>query len=405
MNNIDISYKNYSKKSDIHGTVLYPAVMVAPMQKKILGELISTTEVKSVFDPFHGSGTALYETMEIDNSIYLIGCDINPLANLITKVKLQGISKDIDKSIESLVSNLKDDEYDSLYTFKNMEKWFKNDIAEELKKIRSAIIKVKNKKDRLYFWYILCDIIRKYSNTRSSTYKLHKKEEKRINNIENTVIKDFISNINKYKKAFYHSTDRFTLYKNDINEIIDGFSDREFDISITSPPYGENATTVPYGQFSILALLWIDKKDLELEGWELDTYSKIDYKSLGGINKTIKLTEFENGLIEPYIKNICDRKKKKVLNFFNDYFYFLKRLCKVTDKYIVMTLGNRRVDKVKINLTDITNKFLENNMFKTINIMEREIPIKRIPKVTSKVGDSSVESMNYEYIIISKRKK
>ncbi len=403
MKNIDISYKNYSKKNDIHGTVLYPAVMVAPMQKKVLEELIKETEVKSIFDPFHGSGTALYEAMEIDPEIYLTGCDINPLANLITKVKLQGISKDIDVSIKCLIDNLKLDDYDSSYTFDNMDKWFREDISEKLKKIRSAIIKVDNEKDRMYFWYILCDIVRKYSNTRSSTYKLHKKEEKVINNMDDNVIESFIRNIERYKKEFCKSTEKFTLYKKDINEIIDDFDIRQFDISITSPPYGENATTVPYGQFSILSLLWIDRKDLELEGWEYDTYSKIDYKSLGGMNKTVKLTDFEKSLIEPYLINISNRKSKKVLNYFNDYFFFLKELCRVTNKYIVMTLGNRSVDKVKINLTDITKKFLEKNMFKTLNVMEREIPIKRIPKITSKVGNESVSSMNNEYIIISER--
>lgn len=403
MNNIDISYKNYSKKNDIHGTVLYPAVMVAPMQKKVLEELINETEVKSIFDPFHGSGTALYEAMEINPNIYLTGCDINPLANLITKVKLQGVSKEIDRSIKCLINNLKSETYDSWFTFKNIEKWFRDDIAEEFKKIRSAIIKIDNKKDRLFFWYILCDIVRKYSNTRSSTYKLHKKEDKVINNIENNVVENFISNIEKYKKEFCKSTNNFRLYKNDINEIIDNFGTKQFDISITSPPYGENATTVPYGQFSILSLLWIDRNDLDLEGWEYDTYSKIDYKSLGGTSKEIKLSEFESNLIEPYLKNISDKKKKKVLNFFNDYFYFLERLCRITNKYIVMTLGNRSVDKIKINLTDITSKFLRNNNFKTINIMEREIPIKRIPKITSKVGNEPVSSMNYEYVIISKR--
>ena len=58
-------------------------------------------------------------------------------------------------------------------------------------------------------------------------------------------------------------------------------------ISITSPPYGDNATTVTYGQFSSLSLRWIDPKDLCLEGWELDNYSIIDSKSMGGTVKDI----------------------------------------------------------------------------------------------------------------------
>ena len=57
----DISYKEYRRSDDIHGTVLYPAVMVAPVQKDILLEISEQTQVPitSILDPFHGSGTAL----------------------------------------------------------------------------------------------------------------------------------------------------------------------------------------------------------------------------------------------------------------------------------------------------------------------------------------------------------
>ena len=77
----DISFRDY-KKNDIHGLALYPATMVAPVQNIILQELLKTEQISSVFDPFHGSGTALYEALELSPDIKLIGCDINPLAHL-----------------------------------------------------------------------------------------------------------------------------------------------------------------------------------------------------------------------------------------------------------------------------------------------------------------------------------
>ena len=55
----DISYKDYRRSSDIHGTVLYPAVMVAPVQNDILVDLSKQNTIKRILDPFHGSGTAL----------------------------------------------------------------------------------------------------------------------------------------------------------------------------------------------------------------------------------------------------------------------------------------------------------------------------------------------------------
>jgi len=91
--NLDISYEDYKKNLDIHGTVLYPAVMVAPVQKEILTWLMNGRKNLRIFDPFHGSGTALYEALDIDSSVTILGYDINPLASLITLVKLQGIDE------------------------------------------------------------------------------------------------------------------------------------------------------------------------------------------------------------------------------------------------------------------------------------------------------------------------
>ncbi|HAZ38102.1 MAG TPA: modification methylase [Clostridiaceae bacterium] len=401
----NIAYADYKKKSDIHGTVLYPAVMIAPIQKDILNDLISKREITSIFDPFHGSGTSLYEGLEVSDKIWLFGCDINPLANLITKVKLQGVAPSIYEDIEVLKINIRDIEINDKYSFPNIDKWFREDISADLQRIRSSIMLIENKQNRLYFWYMLCDIIRKYSNTRSSTYKLHIKKSDAIDRMVNNVISEFISSVEQNVNKFRKSSKKFKLWKCDILQKIREIDNDAFDISITSPPYGDNATTVPYGQFSMLPLYWIDKHDLELEGWELDNYSKIDSKSLGGSSKKIIINEFEYELIRPYLSKISDAKKGKVIKYFNDYFVFLRELCRVTRVYIVMTLGNRTVDRVNIDLTDISKRFLEVHNFTNIQTVKREIPKKRIPRTTSKVYNKPVNSMNYEYIIIYRKNK
>ena len=252
---------------------------------------------------------------------------------------------------------------------------------------------------------MLCDCIRKYSNTRSSTYKLYKKESEKIERIENNLIKDYIKAIEQNFKKYEKCTENYILYKRDVLGLLKELPSRIFDISISSPPYGDNATTVPYGQFSMLDLYIIDKRDLELEGWELDNYSIIDRMSLGGNKKETKLGEFEKGLIKPYLDKISIEKQEKVIRFFNDYFVWLEGLCKVTDKFIVLTLGNRTVDRIKINLTEITQKYLESREFKNIEFAEREIPNKRTPKVTSMVDLKPVDSMTKEYIIVHERRK
>ncbi|HEN9512546.1 TPA: modification methylase [Acinetobacter baumannii] len=396
----DISFSNY-RKNDIHGVSLYPATMIAPVQHKIMANLFAEDNISSVYDPYHGSGTALFEAAKLNQSCNIIGCDINPLAHLITYSKLKGVTKKIKDDIQSLSFLIEQSpNYD--FEFHNINKWFRADIIHSLKKIRWAITQISSKRNRAFFWIVFANIIRKYSNSRSSTYKLHIKDILDINRLQNNVIRDFQNQIEKNYPKFTLRVRNVTLLKGDVLKMSRKLKNRSMDLTITSPPYGDNGTTVPYGQFSSLALYWIDSKDLNLEGWELDNYSKIDRMSLGGQSKNI-LSQFGNSLIEPYLSKISKEKQNKVINFFADYFISLDDICRVTNKYIVMTLGNRTVDRVNINLTEITSKYLESNGFMLLDTLTRDIPMKRTPKLTSKVRNEAVSSMNEEFVIIHSR--
>ena len=68
-----------------------------------------------------------------------------------------------------------------------------------------------------------------------------------------------------------------------------------------------------------------------------------------------------------------------------------------------MTLGNRRVDNQVVPLSAITEEYLEKNGLKLEASITRNIPQKRMPRKVSRVDNSSVESMNIEYIMIFKK--
>lgn len=193
------------------------------------------------------------------------------------------------------------------------------------------------------------------------------------------------------------------LYKEDVLKNLQRFDNDSIDLLISSPPYGDNQTTVTYGQFSSLSLFWIDPADLELEGWELDSYTAIDSNSLGKNRVHSNICDYGVDLISQYVDNIDSRKRKKVVNFFDDYFKFLDQICRITKKYIVLTLGNRTVDGVQINLSGITQRYLDKNGFKCEYSLNREILNKRIPNVTSNVRNKAVPSMNTEYVLIHKK--
>ncbi|MFX1702265.1 hypothetical protein K1X34_10250, partial [Campylobacter jejuni] len=84
-----------------------------------------------------------------------------------------------------------------MHDFYNINKWYREDFIETLSKIRSAIQRERYKNIRQYYWVCLINILKKYSNTRSSTFKLHVKTQEDIDSMSNDIIEDFIKNIEK----------------------------------------------------------------------------------------------------------------------------------------------------------------------------------------------------------------
>ena len=409
---IDEKELNYWDFSDvvsagIHKISSYPATMVPDMQNELIRIIKGEDKsVQNILDPFHGSGVTLVEGMK--NDLTPIGIDINPLANLITLVKLQGVSKNQIKFSNNRIINLlyKESFEFEIHDFYNINKWYREDFIETFSKIRAAIQKERYKNIRQYYWVCLINILKKYSNTRSSTFKLHVKTQEDIDSMSNDIIEDFIKNIEKsyvFLPSFVQYNKK-SLYIGKAEEILSEFADGTVDLICTSPPYGDNSTTVTYGQYSMLPLYWIDKSDLgKFDKQLIANYSSIDSNSLGG-NQRVR-SNFESSVLNDFLSRIDDKKQNKVKNFVLDYLNVMTELVRVlkVGKYIVLTLGDRRVDNRVVPLSTITTEYLESNGFILEKAITRNIPKKRMPRKVSKVGGGSVESMNQEHVLILKK--
>ncbi|GLF84094.1 DNA methyltransferase [Bacillus safensis] len=411
------SYWNFDdfKRDGIHKIANYPAMMVAPMQYKLIDDIISLEgNISNIFDPFHGSGTTLVEGYRL--GLNIIGIDINPLANLITKVKLQGIDKktiyNSNELLQANINKLRNSGLVNLHSFEKIDKWFREDIIHDFSIIRSCIMLEKNKSTREYYWVCLSDLIRKYSNTRSSTFKLHIKEQTKIIDMENNLINDFFNSIEQKINSFdpkkESNQSKLLIQGNSIIEM-NKMKTNSIDFICTSPPYGDNGTTVTYGQFSILSLLWIDNKDLEIDNEQLiKNFSAIDTSSLGGrIDSAVSQSEDIPSLtLVEILKLISINKQKKVKNFFNDYFNVLSEMIRVLKQghLMVLTLGNRRVDNKEIKLDEITKEFCISNGMNIEAEISRCIKRKRMPSMVSRISNHGpVKSMNAETVLILRK--
>lgn len=398
-----------SKNEGIHKIANYPAAMVAPMQRELLQLLINENKnYHSMLDPFHGSGVTLVEGQEVGLEVF--GIDINPYAHIISLAKLEKYDpKQVEQAnINILISitELKENGGWELHSFDNISKWFRKDIIDDLSILRTAIKREPSVTIRHYYWLCFGEIVKKYSNTRTSTFKLHIKEQEKIESMENNVIKDFGMKIEEtYGLIGYPALGDFHLECGDSNSIMKQMQNESFDIICTSPPYGDNGTTVTYGQFSTLQLLWIDENDFDYNISCIENYSRLDSLSLGGaLSKNNAF--YYPVILSEYVAKLSPHKRKKILRFYADYensFREMVRLLKV-DGRMVLTVGNRKVDGIEFPFSEINKELAQHYGMKVEHVLMRNIINKRMPQKVSKLSDgNSVESMSKEIILLLKK--
>ncbi|MEF1256655.1 site-specific DNA-methyltransferase [Vibrio sp. M260112] len=411
------SFKGRSNRQHCHALIQYPAMMVPQMQ----GELIDTIRsedknIQTVFDPFVGSGTTLGEAMI--RGLDFVGHDINPLAILACEVKSGPlyIEKLKDK-VTTLISTIETQKAKSVAVdFKGIDKWFLPEVQIELSTIYLAIKAEPSKWARKIFWLALSNTVRSTCNSRSSTYKLHIKSEEQIERIgspeaifKRNVLKS-VENIEAQKKLLKDNGHLVrsksvskVLIKN-VDAKSRKSSKAQYDLLISSPPYGDNATTVTYGQFSYLPLQWIDLKDINesIDESLLDMQNKIDSSSLGGSLKesTEKLSLLGDRSLSllscvNQIDKVNPDNTKKLISFIYDLDLSLRNAVNELreNAYMIWTLGNRRISNIEVPLDKIMRELLESLECKFVYQLERDIPSKRMAsrnKVASTMGKETV---------------
>ena len=391
-------FKGKDQREHVHSMIKYPAVMVPNMQGEIFDILLKHDDkISNVLDPFMGSGTALVEGYL--RGLDVMGIDINPLSFLAVKVKLQRYNiKTLQRKSKALMSRIQGDDSKECFEFNNIRKWYKEEIIVSLSKIRRCILMEPDKKYRQLFWVTFAEIAKQADNSRTSTFKLHIKEPGRIEDWEYDCIEKFkfklVENITAIK-------DFMEMLPEDIREkkvvvkygdSLKVLSDRRIfkencvDLVITSPPYGDNATTITYGQFSVLPLKWIPLADIDdrVDNCVVETLSKIDSDSLGGHNYTVN-SIVESNLYtysEPFAKlynQLTDamqiEKARKVASFLLDFEKVISSLHKIVkeNKFMVFTVGNRHVNKLEVPFDEILESIAEYYGFDVIYDFRRNI--------------------------------
>jgi len=391
-------FKESNTKEYTHGIHTYPAMMIPQIARRLI--YLYGKEAKTLLDPFCGSGTSLVEATLTPHIKEIYGFDLNPLALLISKVKTTKINKEILK--EELKRILENSESSEIPKFNNIDFWFKPQVIKKLTILKKAINKINDDKIKNFFLACFSETIRKTSNTRNSEFKLYRMQKEKLKNYSPNVFGEFEKIANKYIESMeeYNKITTQTKPKIDLLSSMNELPIKEsnIDLIVTSPPYGDSKTTVAYGQFSRLALQWLDYEDV----------ASLDNRLLGGKASNDLEININSQTLKDIIKKISEidpKRAREVLSFYEDFDKVIIQLNRVMAKngFVCFVVGNRTVKGINIPTDKIMSEmFMARGNYKYITTHERAIPNKRMPKVNSptNVRGQKVTTMCNEFIFV-----
>ena len=407
LNSEDINYwefRDATGRVEAHSYYQYPAMMVPSMQRILLQSVLRLQPgIRELVDPFVGSGTLMVEGM--CEGLNVTAYDINPLAVLLCRAKSEVFDAGAlrDSATRLLATVVKDKGQRHEVSFANKLKWFSETAIIELSRLRRGIRSLADASTRRFFWVALAETVRISSNSRTSTYKLHVRTPEQIERLvspEVTFERVVQRNLDAHEEfcSSLSTRERLSRPRRYLGKLTVELHDsrlpdtRQHDILISSPPYGDNITTVPYGQNAYLPLQWIDLDDIEERVSNSDclrTTYEIDRRSLGGYRRRGVLTKVYANVIEhsrtlrTTIQALSSQPRdraSRVLSFVNDLNTALEAAAASIQPngYLIWTLGNRRVANREIPLHQILKELLLGYDCSFVASIDRDIPTKRM---------------------------
>lgn len=238
----------------MHSLHAYPAKFPAFIADKAIQlALKKGIHVKTVSDIFCGCGTVALEAKI--NNINFWGCDINPVATLITKAKTY--SYDVRK-LESYYQNIKDaffidihvDNGNYLHANERIQYWFKKEQFDDLLKLKHAILTIPQGKYRVIFECLFSSILKPTSRWLTKSIKPQVDPNKKIAD----VWKSFENQYKKLNKCLREIPESHAKINIATCSILTKRKLPKVDLIISSPPY---VTSYEYADLHQLSSLWL----------------------------------------------------------------------------------------------------------------------------------------------------
>lgn len=392
-----------------HGYHRYPAKFLPNLVEKLIEDYTTSNDV--VADLFAGCGTTLVEAKIHGRKS--VGVDINPVAELITKAKIQPIDPaKLLSRFEALVLRLENydaKKYKKVIVHERLDYWFAKENKLKIAFIYERILRLRDENIKMFFLVALSNVLKNCSRWLQTSTK----PQVDPNKIPSDPFKAFklqAKQMIKKNEEFYNELSKLkyintsceirledarstTITKNSIGAII------------TSPPY---VTSYEYADIHQLTGFWFEYI-ADLQGFRKNFIGT--FYSLNQETHTISFLgqEIVNDLLEK-----DKRTAKEVANYFNDMNDVIKEMHRILKPggHACLVIGNTTFLDVKIKSAEVFVELLTECGFSMVDIIKRSIPNKLIPTIRdkksgkfSKLGnDQSKLVYPEEYILIAKKK-
>ncbi|WP_413853888.1 DNA methyltransferase [Candidatus Ruminimicrobium bovinum] len=399
---------NYASNKELkmHNIHAYPAKFPSFIASKVFE--YATTEgvtISKVADIFCGCGTVSLEAQLHNYDFW--GCDINPVATLISKVK----SKNYNIKILERYYNVILDHYtlEILPTFlyenanERLKYWFSQNTFNELYKIKRCIKNfIPTGKYQDAFLCIFSSILKSCSRWLNKSIKPQIDPYKQ----EINVIEIFKKQYNYFKKAVGENKQKFkkeTIIKNDNFLTIDNIPN--IDLIVTSPPY---VTSYEYADLHQLSSLWLNYTN---------DYKALREGSVGSIYNSkyfdlenIEINEIGKTIIENLSSVLNQAKLKSIARYYTDMELALDKCYHKLNEngMIFLVIGDTEYKGIKIENSKHLLMTLHEKGFTNLKIARRKISNKLLTPYRDENGkftsDKTKREIYHEEFLISGRK-
>lgn len=403
----------------------YPAKLIKHIPIFFLNSKILLPESKSlVLDPFCGSGTVLLESLLAGHSA--IGCDANPLARLIARVKTTRLeAKELHRTKASIMLKARRLRKVVPLNVVNIEHWFSKNTIKQLSQLYRSINEICTGEELEFFLATFSSIVKKVSYADPNlSVPVKIKPEKYVNtdtkerlsnkllelenidvislfgnqvdkNINRISLLEKVSSCDVTAEVVSEDARRITKSLDNSAELLEANS---VDFIVTSPPY---AGAQKYIRSSSLSLGWLglceekSLRDYEKLNIGREHYSKSEYVEsirfgLADIDNFFDEVEKEN----PLRSHINSNYLKEMESAISEMYRVLKK-----GKYCVIVIGNNEVCGRKFETQKYIRLLAERLGFSTKLVLVDDIHSRGL--MTKRNKTASV--INSEWILVFKK--